>query len=295
MHSGIPNRFQRLWLGALRWYARNAPCHYRKGWFVSRLGKLAFVHRLKEPLETSLWFGARLLCRPADGWHMGSYYFGSHEWKTEKLLCGMIRSGECFVDVGANIGIYTLLAASRVGPSGRVLALEPIPATFAQLKENIALNGYADVTALPIAAWHEQTTLSMECPVDPSRHDGTFRVTVLAVPCTPLTVEARPLDAILEKVGTVHWIKMDIEGAELFALRGAEKTIRRCKPRIVLELDDKHTRRFPYHPDEIFNLLGDWGYRAARIGETYEHGCPVAEPEPVERYECADNYLFTPP
>ena len=134
-----------------------------------------------------------------------------------------IPRGEWFVDVGANVGPYTLVAISR---GVRALALEPAPANFARLWENLCLNAFADhalikcVAAGPAAAWnwlHFQDTR-------PGGASHTFGPD-LKIHHHRSMVPTETLDALVEPLAGDMWVKIDVDGCELMVLHGATKLL----------------------------------------------------------------------
>jgi FkbM family methyltransferase len=143
-----------------------------------------------------------------------------------------VGAGEFIVEAGANIGVFTLLIARLVGPSGRVLTFEPDPALRGILEENIARNGYANVTVRGAAVAEEpgETTFFRASANQGDNrlfsHDGedgaTFQVSVVT------------LDEELAGQPRVDLLKMDIQGAEVLALRGLRKTLAENPPRTIM-------------------------------------------------------------
>jgi FkbM family methyltransferase len=141
---------------------------------------------------------------------------GAYEPRTVEAVAGALGPGGTFVDVGAHVGQFALVAAARVGPSGRVIALEPHPESFAALEENLALNAARNVIALRCAADVARGTVRLAFP--PAGNRGAAR---LAAPDEPgIDVEAAPLAQILAGHGIerVDAMKVDVEGAELRVL-----------------------------------------------------------------------------
>ncbi len=154
------------------------------------------------------------------------------------------RPGDVFLDVGANIGWYTLRVAQMVGPEGLVLAVEPSPDNFAVLKENIKLNHLSNVTALNLAAWDRDADLDLILAKTCTGHTFKRAWANSGKPWScfserPVTVRvpARRLDDVLQEqnVTRVDWVKIDVEGAEAEVLRGLRKTLTRFHPRILVE------------------------------------------------------------
>jgi FkbM family methyltransferase len=139
------------------------------------------------------------------------------------------KSGDTVVDVGAHIGLYSLIAAKRVGPAGKVIAIEPDPENFKILRKNILLNQSRNIDALECAAYSAREKLKLFLPE--LEQGRTIFNTVMQdrakTSINFLEVEANTLDNILESknITEVNWIKIDVEGAELEVLKGAVNTL----------------------------------------------------------------------
>ena len=153
-------------------------------------------------------------------WVVGSAihrcWLGFYEFEKQRLISSMVKPGTVFYDVGANVGFYSLLAAGLVGPQGRVFAFEPLPRNVMYLRRHLTLNRVFNVEILELAVG--ERTGSASFTPDPSGCMGRLSDTG----CLPVTVAS--LDDLLEqgRLAPPHSIKMDIEGAELLALRGAQ-------------------------------------------------------------------------
>jgi FkbM family methyltransferase len=142
------------------------------------------------------------------------------------------QKGDVVLDIGAFVGWHTIRAARIVGPLGRVISLEPDPINRKQLEGNIALNGVVNCTISPLAAWSKTgeelgwyTEKSPDCcRVDGAGHSATVKTT---------TVDDLVVGLRLDRL---NWIKMDIEGGEIEALKGAETTLRRYRPSLFVEV-----------------------------------------------------------
>lgn len=143
-------------------------------------------------------------------------------------------SGATVVDVGAHQGVFTLLAASRVGARGRVVSVEALPSNRRLLEGNVAGNGLKQVTIAALAAGEAAGRATFH--VFPLVTGGSL--VLKPEGAEPIEVEVDRLDAILERagVGKVDLLKIDVEGAALGVLKGAPKTLA-GRPRIVLEVE----------------------------------------------------------
>lgn len=147
------------------------------------------------------------------------------ETQTSTLFRRLLRPGQVVVDVGANVGCYTLTAASHVGPSGRVIAFEPGPDAAARLQENANLNGFAQVVVVASAVADRPGTVALLVG-DDSEGNSLFEV-VPGARCRPVEVPVTTLDDFVAAARLPHVdvLKIDAEGAEVKVLRGARRIL----------------------------------------------------------------------
>lgn len=158
-----------------------------------------------------------------------------------RLLPFLVAPGDCVVDVGANIGVYTQALARHVGTAGRVYALEPVPLTFRVLEANVAALGLDAVRPLCCAASAAHGTLHLEVPHSAEGAEDFYcaRVTPHAQAHAGLRtvhVPCAPLDALLAHEPRVTFLKVDVEGHEAACLAGARRLLREHRPALLLEV-----------------------------------------------------------
>ena len=171
----------------------------------------------------------------------------AREGDVEEAIKHLLRKGDTFVDVGANVGYYSVLAGRAVGPSGRVIAVEPIPETAAVLRRNLDLNEVA-ATVRQEACWSIRTTVGLTAP--PGAYGlassvRTFKAPVFAAP-------AAPLDDMCRQLSTIRLIKIDVEGAEREVLLGAREVLTKTE-NLVVEVSGR--------TDEIRSFLEGASFR----------------------------------
>jgi FkbM family methyltransferase len=167
---------------------------------------------------------------------------GSYEPHLTEAIADELTTGATFIDVGANLGWFALLAASRVGPNGFVLAVEADPSNAELLCRSSRESGFRNVVVLPIAASDAPGAMILQ------RTGGSnAAVFVAAGPSAPgdRLTSCVPLDALSGLLDRVDVMKVDVEGAELLVLRGAVNLIRRYRPRIFLEYSPGMLERLP--------------------------------------------------
>lgn len=206
-----------------------------------------------------------------------TYVFGTYEPGVVKGLEELIRPGWTTIDVGANIGYFTLLMANRVGPQGKVIAFEPLAENFRILQENIKLNGHANVVAenLALMSRTERIELRSATPgaitwVASVRIDQNSAV-------ESQSVEAVTLDEYVQKNGIakVDFLKIDVEGAEASVLEGATNVLNRDQPTLLIEMHE--LGRFKEQHPAILKLREhNYVLRSLGVREWQEHF--IAEP-----------------
>jgi len=207
------------------------------------------------------------------------------------FLLRSLRPGMVVIDVGAHFGFFSLLASELVGSEGRIVAVEPMPETFGRLARNVAINGaHHNITAINSAAYSTSTRLCFhDYGLVYSAFDSAFgarsasglrlrgQVFVDATTCDDL-VAAFALPR-------VDVIKIDAESSEMHVLRGAEGTIDRFHPRIIVEVGDFDLAGVASSSELVRSLLA-LGYRAY---ERSHYDLSLHEPRATYAY---GNLLF---
>src|ERR1700730_1547699 len=170
------------------------------------------------------------------------YWRGHHSTAVASLLKRHLRPNMTFVDVGANLGELTLLAAKRLA-KGRVLAFEPVPQIFAQLSRNVALNNLSHIELFNIGLFDKTDSLPIYRQQDinfGTINEGVPSLFSAGTDREEVTVPLRRFDDVARECGLEHLdvMKIDVEGAEMMVLRGAESFIRRFRPLIITELSE---------------------------------------------------------
>lgn len=181
---------------------------------------------------------------------VGQYIYatGRYEESTVALMSRLLGPGDSVVDVGANVGYLTLLAARLVGPTGSVIAFEPLPQARAWLERNVALNRFAHVTVRGEAVADRSATVSLV--VGPAHHTSTSSLMAPAHGGDRIEVACTRLDDAVPEKARVTLIKVDVEGAEHLVLLGATRVLGACAPHVIVELNGP----------EIARILAGYGY-----------------------------------
>lgn len=239
-------------------------------------GKQAYWKRVCVPhlcwrdteVTVRTWFGQRMSVRPSDFVENRICFFGKWEPAVTEIFC-QLKPGDVVVDVGANVGYYTLLAAKLVGPSGHVYAVEASASTRSRMQRNLSLNRVSNVTVLPVAAWDS----AGETVFYHTRHNqggATLRHSEDAMYTE--TVELSRLDDLIDskRAPNIALIKMDIEGAECHALRGLMGTLENApRAQIVSEVNPTMLMQLGGSATELFALLEAFQLQPSQINECF--------------------------
>jgi FkbM family methyltransferase len=206
---------------------------------------------------------------PAQWRGFGKYVFAFRENYERELvyLEKLLAPGSTFVDVGANMGIYTMVASRLVGEAGRVIAFEPSAQSFPLLRKNIALNGLTNVLAFPEALSHEIGRTKLYHGPDPVSN-SLGRGLSWDEDAEEVTTET--LDSVLHRTSLrrVDAIKIDVEGAEELVLRGALKTLTCMRPVIIFEINPGACSSLGLSPYGATELLQSLGYNCFVVGQS---------------------------
>jgi FkbM family methyltransferase len=224
---------------------------------------------IKTEYRADTYFKARIYCDPHDLIQRMILHFGVWEPEVSRIIEANLAPGDVFVDLGANIGYDTLLASRRVGPSGQVVAIEPLRRTFTLLSRNLALNETTNVRAVNVAVSDRVTKLAMY-----EMSEGNIgAATTLASRGGTLmdSVDALPLDQILshDEVSRLRLIKIDVEGAEPQILLRLLEQLVRYPPTMDIVVEAS-PRDDPEAWREVFEQLTAAGFAAYEIANSYE-------------------------
>jgi FkbM family methyltransferase len=214
------------------------------------------------------------------------YATGDYEPYTSHVIHSLLKSGDTFIDIGANIGYFSLLAASKVGPQGTVYCFEPIPHIREQLIANLALNNYTSAHVRPEAL--SDTEGQSLFYLGPSTHRGISSLREFKEASEAIHVTTIRLDSL--QINTpVHFIKMDIEGAEGCALRGMSGLLSSYHPDLVIEMSNPYLAHFGDSGTTIDRFLRSYGYRGYVISQDSLVELSAADLESNHQF----NALFT--
>jgi len=231
-------------------------CYLLRPWPLRQLTNWTIRKLLPKSMRRG---NSTIVLNPRDPVVSGALFFGVYEKGETAFVQRALRSGMTVLDVGANVGYYTALAARRVGPSGRVIALEPDPESFEYLEQTIAANEVGNVNAFQCAAADHEAKMTLHISKD---NRGDNRLYEPDPKWPKITVTARPADDILKDagVGTVDFIKIDVQGFEASVIDGLKSTLAQSEKLVLLaEFWPKGLRDAGSDPKEFLERLRGHG------------------------------------
>jgi FkbM family methyltransferase len=276
----------------------NAPDFRGKGSLIYALNRLLLPRSASECIVTTkLRLGYTMKVDLRSLTESLPAYTGDYDNRDIRACLNLLSSDSVALDVGANIGFWTVPIALKVSNRGHVHAFEPLPRNCERLRENLSLNGLGDTVCVhEIGLSDKPASVAISLREDFSEGSLTGNASIVIddedrrFDCT--TIEVDTLDRIFDSLhlGQVDFIKADIEGHEDRFLAGANSVISRFRPALFIEINEPYYQRRGIDVDEIFqSWLSSYQYvcalrtaRGWRIGE-------IRMRKPV-----IDNLLFLP-
>jgi FkbM family methyltransferase len=244
------------------------------------LRKFAAVNRLND------WVLGSVKVREADvnGHHMfldpqdslNLSLNGVYEEFETAVISSRVKTGDTVLDIGANIGYYTLLLARLVGKTGKVIAFEPEPENFTLLQKNVQVNGYQNVITVNAALSDCPATLRLYLC---HRNRGDHRIYAAEPDRPAIDVAAFAADDYLASLGAhLRFVKMDVQGAEAKVVRGMRKLLARSADcQIAIEFWPFGMHRAGDDAGETLSLLAQLGFSMQWVDES-RHQLVAVEP-----------------
>jgi FkbM family methyltransferase len=195
---------------------------------------------------------------------------GAYETPVQVALLDNVAAGGVVYDIGANVGFFSLLAARRVGPQGRVYAFEPVARNAAAIERSARLNGFEALEVFAKAAGAASGIAELNL----ARHIGGAVLASVGVPPDrrgSVSVEVVAIDDLIREgsLRSPSLVKIDVEGAELEVIRGMKATLQAHRPVVICELDDATEAGLERKIDELLALLAGLEYRLERLTPCY--------------------------
>ena len=245
-------------LSLLRTYTYYTPI--AKGKYRLADMALSWCRHFPDKTEVPTKDGRTIYARLATGTETSVYFHGTYETELTEKVTMLVRPGDVCLDVGANFGWYTTLFRKCCGDSGAVHAFEPVPPIYDELVDNFQLmetpaNVFLNNLALGDAAGEIEVNVFAGLSTGHASMSNRGRSDGTAYKCEIVTLDSYLSDA---RVGDVNVVKVDIEGAEILFLRGAETLFAQKTPPIILmEMALEQTGNFGYKPDGLIRFISD--------------------------------------
>ena len=297
INSCIPNSVKSTSMSALlhsliRFYCSHSPIEFGKG----RLQKIGRKYLYGKTLEVPTQHGVKVeITLPEDaGWEM-LFYRRTFETGTTEAFTHLLRSDDVFLDIGANIGWYTLIA-SQLATDGEVHAFEPVPFIFDKLQRNWKLNQFKNNVHFNNFALGDKEDGKIEIYTFQGLYHGHSSLSTLdRDDYKASSVHMTTLDRYIidNDVQRVDLIKMDTEGAELNVLEGAVELLKRKMPPIwVIELNTETSASFGHTPADVLDFIATHNdYRFYRIDRGWGKLQPMTS---TRDYQNGDNAVCVP-
>jgi FkbM family methyltransferase len=262
-------RVERALLKAVRAYTFNTPIP--RGKHRAYLLALKLCKSLPEKIVAETKDGRKFAVHLKTGMQTTVYFLGEYEKALTEIVKSLLREGDVCLDAGANFGWYSTLFHKFCGASGAVHAFEPMPPTFEELKQNYDLMGNPPnvfINNLGLGEKADELTINLfeGLATGHASLSNQGRDDAISFKCKVVT-----LDSYLEEksVADVNFVKVDIEGAEMMFLKGAEKLFKQEVPPIwLMEMALQQTKNFGYLPNDLIEFMrGKTDYDFYKVDE----------------------------
>lgn len=251
--------------GIFRWYLSKFPLRDGKAYFYERFhGRLAPLERFA---VVRLDKGFRMKLDLADPEQLKVYFYGHyHERYEADLVQRLLTEDDVFWDVGANVGYFTLVAATALKNRGQIVAFEPGQNALARLAENLALNTYRNIQIYPVAVTDREGEAVLHLAGDIADSSANL-YQAGQTQAGQEVCRTVALDHFLRDEGLrpPDLIKLDAEGAELAVLQGAQGIIASTPPLLLMEMEEKTLLAAGASKAAVAQFLTGYGYRAAHL------------------------------
>ena len=238
-----------------------------------------------EEFVTNFWDGGYVYLETGDYLYLPSMKDMNVFWKLkepyipEEIIEKFSRPGNTVMDIGANIGEWTLRMANTVGVEGRVYSFEPIPLINKSLNKTLRINNLSQVTLCQLALGDQSGDLEFTIPIDSNdraihgesrlgTEEGNWNIYTEVKSTKNIKVKTSTLDQFSSErsIDRLDFVKIDVEGKELGILEGGQETFSRFTPALILEVgcEEENDRK------RIAELLRSWGYEI--VGIVVAHG-----------------------
>lgn len=240
----------------MRWFQekQDKKIRKRKGkvWDSLFQDENSFVHNLTTKLKINLHRDSVL----------SKFIYDGFEEEELSFVKQILTDGDIFIDIGANVGLFSLIASDCIGATGSIISFEPSPITFNRLQENISLNAIENSDLRNIGLSNQSGELSFY--VSDNGYDAwdSFAPSQDNKLQKTIAVAVSSLDKELEQVdkSRIKLVKIDVEGWEKYVLIGGENLFTHYAPIVMVEFTEENTFNAGYAIHEIYDLMVAYGY-----------------------------------
>lgn len=226
-----------------------------KAWSQLFGGNDYIIHQLTQELKIKLYRDSLL----------SSYIYKNFETTEIDFLNEYLEKGDCFVDIGANIGLFSLYASKKIGTNGEVLAFEPAGTTYKRLQENVVLNDMKNIRPFRLGLSEKNEILELNVSSDGHEAWNTFVPSTDNKFSTKERVQVQAFDHFLQEqavdVDRISLIKLDVEGFEINVLKGATNVLSgQNAPAFLVEFTDDNAISAGNCCHELYKFLVRYNY-----------------------------------
>ncbi len=187
---------------------------------------------------------------------VNAYWLGNYDFRQTECFEKFLKKGDVVFDIGAHVGFYSLLSAELVGENGEIFSFEPLLENYEYLKKHIKINNYKNIIAFNVAVSDREGA--------PFFSKGEYAATGRLADSGEIKVNAIAIDDWIKnkRLPVPNVIKIDVEGAEVKVLKGAEATLKKFHPFIFLSVHGEKLK------EECFAILRDCGYNLESTGDS---------------------------
>ena len=268
---------------------RNARYLIRQGLAKIPYAPVPVRIRMSETEEIAFWWSYVVpFFEPSRGF----FDYWGHDLADLRYLWRILRPGMVFLDIGAHHGLYSLVAAKRLGAGSTVIAFEPSQNELRRLRLHVRLNRMRSVRAEPLALGAENSRKTFFQIVSGDNTRGGLRPPASSDSVSEASVETARLDDYVARLALdrVDVVKLDVEGGELEVLQGASSVLKKFRPIFICEVLDATTQVWGYNAREIVLMFQRHDFRVFEIqldGSIVPH-------EIKDHYPDVRNYLAVP-
>jgi len=254
-------------------YFRYFPIQVGKIWVWNKLNKY-FLYRFS-PVIGRMIGSSKLHIDFKYFVHSSIYFNGNWEPGITKYIQNALSVGDIFVDIGANVGYYSLLASKIVKPSGKVIAFEALPVIREELKMNIELNRYDNIEIQNCGLSDRQETDTIYHMLGNSGQ-SSIRHDLVKSKAIPYEVAFVTFDEAVDPkyYPRIRIVKIDVEGAEYKVLKGMVNFLRNSSPKteVICELTNSYLKQIGCKCDEVLSFMKRLGFNAYLLDDGYRNG-----------------------